>query len=461
MRLSVTTMNVHPRDRTSFIWKGRFFHLEWKISSIYFGRYLFFAYICIITIKGVTMLRQNQIAQVIDIQEATYKPSKGEILREQLQQIKNYPEYASIITGLRRVGKSTLLRQIAKSKQYKHTTYLNFDDIRLTNFETDDFNRLYKEIKDRESEELFFDEIQLVKGWEIFIHQLLREGYTVYISGSNATLLSVDLGTHLTGRNLQKELFPFSYTEFLTFEKMEASAASFQKYMLRGGIPEYLRTQEPLILSSLLDDVLIRDIAVNKGVSNVQSLRQLAIYLLTNIGKPYSANRLKSVCGVSSSTTVSDYISYMIDAYLVGSIGLYSNSLQVTARNPKKVYCYDTGLIASLSLSKTPDKGRLLENQVFIWLRHKYALYHIFYERGKGECDFVAVDTTNHPELLLQVCYELNDDNFQREMNGLTEAMQKYQLRVGFIITADVEDEFNTEAGKVNVVKAWKWMSGH
>lgn len=407
------------------------------------------------------MLRQNQIAQVIDIQEATYKPRHGEILREQLPHIKNVSEYASIITGMRRVGKSTLLRQIATSKKYQHVTYLNFDDIRLTGFEADDFNRLYKEIRTRESKELFFDEIQLVKGWEIFIHQLLREDYTIYISGSNATLLSVDLGTHLTGRHLQNELFPFSYTEFLTFEKLEASAATFQQYMLKGGIPEYLRTQEPLILSSLLDDVLIRDIAVNKGVSNVQSLRQLAVYLLSNIGKPYSANRLKSVCGVASSTTVSDYISYMIDAYLIGSIGLYSDSLQVTARNPKKVYCYDTGLIASLSLSKTPDKGRLLENMVFIWLRHHYALDHIFYEQGDGECDFVAVDTANHPELLIQVCYELNDDNFQREMNGLTEAMRKYQLHEGFIITADDEDEFSTEAGKVNVVKAWKWMSEH
>lgn len=407
------------------------------------------------------MLRQNQIAQVIDIQEATYKPRHGEILREQLPHIKNVSEYASIITGMRRVGKSTLLRQIAASKKYQHVTYLNFDDIRLTGFEADDFNRLYKEIRTRESRELFFDEIQLVKGWEIFIHQLLREDYTIYISGSNATLLSVDLGTHLTGRHLQNELFPFSYTEFLTFEKLEASAATFQQYMLKGGIPEYLRTQEPLILSSLLDDVLIRDIAVNKGVSNVQSLRQLAVYLLSNIGKPYSANRLKSVCGVASSTTVSDYISYMMDAYLVGSIGLYSDSLQVTARNPKKVYCYDTGLIASLSLSKTPDKGRLLENMVFIWLRHHYALNHIFYEQGEGECDFVAVDTANHPELLIQVCYELNDDNFQREMNGLTEAMRKYQLHEGFIITADDEDEFSTEAGKVNVVKAWKWMSEH
>ncbi len=407
------------------------------------------------------MLRQNQIAQVIDIQEATYKPRHGEILREQLPHIKNVSEYASIITGMRRVGKSTLLRQIATSKKYQHVTYLNFDDIRLTGFEADDFNRLYKEIRTRESKELFFDEIQLVKGWEIFIHQLLREDYTVYISGSNATLLSVDLGTHLTGRHLQNELFPFSYTEFLTFEETKASLSSFEQYMLKGGIPEYLRTQEPLILSSLLDDVLIRDIAVNKGVSNVQSLRQLAVYLLSNIGKPYSANRLKSVCGVASSTTVSDYISYMMDAYLVGSIGLYSDSLQVTARNPKKVYCYDTGLIASLSLSKTPDKGRLLENMVFIWLRHHYALDHIFYEQGDGECDFVAVDTANHPELLIQVCYELNDDNFQREMNGLTEAMRKYQLHEGFIITADDEDEFSTEAGKVNVVKAWKWMSEH
>ena len=340
-------------------------------------------------------------------------------------------------------------------------TYLNFDDIRLTGFEADDFNRLYNEIRARGSKELFFDEIQLVKGWEIFIHQLLREDYTIYISGSNATLLSVDLGTHLTGRHLQNELFPFSYTEFMTFEKMEASAASFQQYMLKGGIPEYLRTQEPLILSSLLDDVLIRDIAVNKGVSNVQSLRLLAVYLLSNIGKPYSANRLKSVCGVASSTTVSDYISYMIDAYLIGSIGLYSDSLQVTARNPKKAYCYDTGLVASLSLSKTPDKGRLLKNMVFIWLRHHYALDHIFYEQGEGECDFVTVDTANHPELLIQVCYELNDDNFQREMNGLTEAMRKYQLHEGLIITADDEDEFNTEDGKVNVVKVWKWMSEH
>ncbi len=403
------------------------------------------------------MLRQDQIAQVIDAQTLTYKPRRGEIVREQLPLIKNIPEFASIITGLRRVGKSTLLRQIANSRKYKHVLYLNFDDIRLSSFEQDDFNRLYNEIQARGAKVLFFDEIQLVRGWEIFIHQLLREDFIVYISGSNASLLSVDLGTHLTGRHIQNELFPFSYTEFLTFEKKQRSSTTFDQYLLMGGIPEYLRTEEPLVLSSLLDDVLVRDIAVNKGVGNVRSLRQLALYLLSNVGKPYSANRLKSVCGVSSATTVTDYISYMMDAYLLGSIGLYSNSLQVTARNPKKVYCYDTGLAASLSLSKTPDKGRLLENWAFIMLRHKYSLDHLFYGQGKGECDFVAVDATNHPELLIQVCYELTDENFQRGMDGLTEAMQKFNLHEGFIITANEKDEFNTKQGKVNVVRAWEW----
>lgn len=190
------------------------------------------------------MLRQDQIAQVIEAQALMYKPRRGEIIREQLPLIKNIPEFASIITGLRRVGKSTLLRQIANSRKYKHVLYLNFDDIRLSSFEQDDFNRLYKEIQTREAKVLFFDEIQLVKGWEIFIHQLLREDFIVYISGSNASLLSVDLGTHLTGRHIQNELFPFSYTEFLTFEKKQRSITTFDQYLLMGGIPEYLRTEE-------------------------------------------------------------------------------------------------------------------------------------------------------------------------------------------------------------------------
>lgn len=408
------------------------------------------------------MLRQNQISEVIDVQDSNLAPQKGEVIREQLPKIKNIPEYASIITGMRRVGKSTLLRQIANTLHYTSPLYLNFDDIRLSAFEKDDFTRLYNELVARGSRQLFFDEIQLVKGWEIFIHQLLREGYTIYISGSNASLLSVDLGTHLTGRHLQNELFPFSFTEFLSLKKLPATSATFQQYLQMGGIPEYLKTETPQLLSTLLDDILIRDIAVNKGVTNVKSLRQLALYLLTNIGRPYSAKRLTAICNVASPTTVIDYISYMRDAYLLDSIELFSDSIQVRARNPKKVYAYDTGLVNILSLSRTPDMGRLLENFVFISLRQKYQTNHIFYwQNAQHECDFVLTDQANHPQMLVQVCYEIDDNNFNREIDGLTHAMTFFGLNEGYILTFNEEDEFHTPAGTIYTKKALDWVAGH
>ena len=200
---------------------------------------------------------------------------------------------------MRRVGKSTLLNQVARRYDYHHALYLNFDDINLSGFEQNDFVRLYNEIKHREAHELFFDEMQLVKGWEMLVHQLLREGFVVYISGSNASMLSVDLGTHLTGRHLSTELFPFSYKEYLDYTHGMISAQSLDEYILTGGIPEHVRTRDRSILRTLLDDVLVRDIAVNKNVRNVESLKQLAVYMLSNIARPYSASKLTSVAGVS------------------------------------------------------------------------------------------------------------------------------------------------------------------
>lgn len=229
------------------------------------------------------MLRQSLISEIIDLQHSMTERQKGEIERTRLNEVLMIPEFASIVTGLRRVGKSTLLRQIATSKGYKQVLALNFDDIHLSGFEKDDFVRLYNEIRERKAHELFFDEIQLVNGWEVFIHQLLREHYTVYISGSNAAMLSTDLGTHLTGRHVPNELFPFSYLEFLQFMKKERGVSSFADYMRMGGIPEYLKSKQGVVLRTLLDDVLVRDISINKGVKNVAALRQLAVYLLSNV----------------------------------------------------------------------------------------------------------------------------------------------------------------------------------
>lgn len=402
------------------------------------------------------MIRQGQLSQVIDRQAEMQRKHAGEIKRTRLELIQEIPEFACVITGLRRVGKSTLLRQIAVEKGFGHVLSLNFDDIHLSSFGKDDFVRLYNEIKERDAKELFFDEIQLVEGWEVFVHQLLREHYTVYVSGSNAAMLSTDLGTHLTGRHIPNELFPFSFTEFLTFRKMARNAASLEEYMQSGGIPEYLKTRQPIVLRTLLDDVLVRDISVNKGVRNIAALRQLAVYLLSNVSRLYSANKLTSVCGITSPSTVLEYVSYMRDAYLLDSIGMYDTSVKVTARNPKKVYAYDLGLVDTLSLSKSPDKGHLLENLMFIQLRYQHDTNHIFYFHGEGECDFVVTGADNRPLRAIQVCHQLTDENFRRELDGLTEAMKRLGLTEGTIVTFDEKDEFTTDAGVVRIVRAWE-----
>lgn len=402
------------------------------------------------------MIRQGQLSQVIDRQAEMQRKHAGEIKRTRLELIQEIPEFACVITGLRRVGKSTLLRQIAAEKGFGHVLSLNFDDIHLSSFGKDDFVRLYNEIKERDAKELFFDEIQLVEGWEVFVHQLLREHYTVYVSGSNAAMLSTDLGTHLTGRHIPNELFPFSFTEFLTFRKMARNAASLEEYMQSGGIPEYLKTRQPIVLRTLLDDVLVRDISVNKGVRNIAALRQLAVYLLSNVSRLYSANKLTSVCGITSPSTVLEYVSYMRDAYLLDSIGMYGTSVKVTARNPKKVYAYDLGFVDTLSLSKSPDKGHLLENLMFIQLRYQHDKNHIFYFHGEGECDFVVTGADNRPLRAIQVCHQLTDENFRRELDGLTEAMKRLGLTEGTIVTFDEKDEFTTDTGVVRIVRAWE-----
>ena len=135
------------------------------------------------------------------------------------------------------------------SQRYDRALYLNFEDIRLANFATDDFTRLLREIERRGVSVLFFDEIQIVPRWEVFIHQLLNEEYTVFISGSNASLLSKELGTHLTGRHILMELFPFSYSEYLSFKQLTAGEESMTGYLRDGGVPEYVKNQTGIILN--------------------------------------------------------------------------------------------------------------------------------------------------------------------------------------------------------------------
>lgn len=396
------------------------------------------------------MIRQEEIALVIDAQRETFLKRDSGFTRDALSEIPVADSFATIITGIRRCGKSTLLLQLLH-RDYQDAIYLNFDDIRLSGFETGDLVRLHREIEKRGIKVLFFDEIQTVKGWETYINQLLRERYKVFITGSNASMLSVELGTHLTGRHLPMELFPFSYSEFIRFKTLNSGENTVMDYLKNGGIPEYLKTGASIILNALVDDILMRDIAVRNNIRDVISLRQLTAYLITNIGNLVSANKLVGMFDIKSPATFLEYFSFLKDAYLFEFIPIFSYSLKIQARNPKKIYVMDLGIYTENAISISDNMGRRLENLVFLHLRRKYK--HIFYYKDRGECDFITMEKGAAKEAI-QVCLTIDDENFEREYNGLLVAMQNLGIKEGSIVTLNQSDTFEKYGMTIRMIPA-------
>jgi predicted AAA+ superfamily ATPase len=283
----------------------------------------------------------------------------------------------------------------------------------------------------------------------------LDEGYRVFITGSNATMLSKELGTKLTGRHISKELFPFSYhQEFLAFTHEPAGYASSVNYMLSGGFPEYLKTGLPDVLMQSFNDIIIRDVSLRYNIKNTSLLQQLAVWLVSNTGKPFSGNSLKKIFQIGSSSSIMEYLAYFADAWLFFFIPKFSYSIKVQVVNPKKIYCIDNGFIKTNSVSFSPDNGRLLENMVYLQLRYKTP--EIFYFSEKKECDFVVF----HQKKLqgvYQVCWQLDQENMDREIAGLTEAMDFFGLKSAVIITIDQSDQFILKGKTIRVLPFYEW----
>jgi predicted AAA+ superfamily ATPase len=284
---------------------------------------------------------------------------------------------------------------------------------------------------------------------------LLNEGYQVFITGSNASLLSKELGTHLTGRHLSLELMPFSFNEFLAFHEEKPTSNNLSRYLKVGGMPEYVKYEEPQILMNLINDILFRDIAVRHGIRDVETLKKLTVYLISNIGRLVSANKLTDVFGIKSATTILEYFGYLSDSYLVEFLPIFSYSIKTQNRNPKKVYTLDNGIAETISLSFSEDEGRKLENLVYQHLRRKGL--EIYYFKDKKECDFV-VREKNSITHLIQVCYDLSMNNQQREINGLLEAMSYFDVSRGTIVTFDQKDEFIFDDKTIEVIPAHFWL---
>ena len=389
--------------------------------------------------------------------------------RSKFESIRDLPGIV-ILSGVRRCGKSILLHQIRavnKEKDY----YLNFDDERLLHFTIDDFQQLHETFIELfgVQKTFYFDEIQNIKNWEFFIRRLHNEGNKVYITGSNANLLSKELGTHLTGRHIQIELYPFSFKEFLDFKHVKISEEDFyttegraqlrkqfEHYQNQGGFPEYLKNNNTEYLKSLYDSILYRDILVRNNISNVFEIRELGYFVSGNIAKPISFNSLKHVINVKHVNTVKNYLTHFEDTYLVFLLNKFDYSIKKQLTNPKKLYFIDNALARNISYRFSEDRGRFLENTVFLELKRR--AYELYYHKGKYECDFLLREKSKITQAI-QVTTSLMDENTKkREVTGLLEALDTHNLKEGIICTENEEFTMELDNKIIKVMPVWKWL---
>jgi len=371
-----------------------------------------------------------------------------------------------VVSGVRRSGKSTLLRQIAGRCDDHH--FIDFDDERLIDFTTADFADLMVIFaKLSPARTILIDEIQNVAGWERFVRRIHDEGYKVCLTGSNAKLLSSELATHLTGRHAKIELYPFSFAETLAFkgvahDRISASVKArllgeLDLYIAHGGFPEYLRYGDEEFLKRTFDDIVYRDIVQRFGVRDVKAFRQVAHTIFSNVTSELSYNAMASMVGLKSAMTVRNYCGYLEESYLIFELFRYDYSVKRQNLSNKKMYVVDNGMRNVSAFRFSGDLGKLLENLVFVELKRRGK--RLFFHRDKHECDFLLEERGGIAEAL-QVCHALDAVNIERERRGLAEAMRKFSLRSGTIVTYSQEETEETAEGTVRVVPAFKWLLG-
>lgn len=382
-----------------------------------------------------------------------------------------------VVLGPRRAGKSVFCLTLLQDRPF---LYFNFDDEGLPGEGSLHHDNLMKELHVAygKTKNIFFDEIQNVPKWELFINRLHREGYNIVLSGSNANLLSRELATALTGRHIPIEIFPFDFGEFLRAKRFayhpnslalpEEKAKLFahlERYLSGGGFPEVVvKDLDPKgYLGVLYDSLLFKDVVKRHRVRYSEEISDLGSYVMSNASNLYSVRRLARVLHFRSNTTLEKYLRYLIEAYLLFSLGRYSHKAGERLKSPRKMYAVDTGFTLAKAVQHSPDTGKLMENLVFIELvkRGYHPNHDVFYykTRNDREVDFL-LKKGEHISDLIQVAYQTNDDVvLARETKALLEASQELGAGTLTIITWDEEREIKKE-GKpiIRCIPLWKWL---
>jgi predicted AAA+ superfamily ATPase len=381
-----------------------------------------------------------------------------------------------VILGPRRAGKSVFALMLLKDKNF---AYFNFDDESLPGEEKIDLDELLSELKQvyGDTKYILFDEIQNLPNWELFVNRLHRSGYNLVLTGSNASLLSMELATHLTGRHIPIEILPFDFKEVLKAKQYEVSADKLllpdekakllvylSQYMTNGGYPEVVtKDVEPRgYLDTLFDAVLFKDVIKRHKVRFSKQIDDLGSYLINNVSNPYTARKLAKTLSLKSDVTTAKYLGYLTEAYLLFSLDRHSTKVGARLQSPKKTYVVDNGLVTAKAVQHSPDSGKLMENLVFTELvkRGNQPNRELFYykTRNDREVDFVLKKGYKIVELI-QVCYDLaNPDVEQREIKALLEAGDELKVTKLTVLTWSDKREMKKEGGVIRFTPLWEWL---
>ncbi|HLC75070.1 MAG TPA: ATP-binding protein [Candidatus Nanoarchaeia archaeon] len=415
------------------------------------------------------MITKEILRQIVMRQKETFG-SKESVPREILPEILRWmsDDRVLVITGVRRCGKSTLLKQLMEKAS--GWCYVHFEDERMIDFAAQDFELLNEVLIEvyGPAQIYFFDEIQNVDKFETFVRRLQDEGKKIIITGSNASLLSKEFGTKLTGRYKSFEVYPFSFREFMSFrhinlsekdvyspEKKVSMLKAFREYLTLGGLPEYLRNNDIDYVRTVYENILYKDIITRYSIRREKILKELVNILATSTSSRFTYNSLKNTLGLSNAITVKEYISYLCNSYLFFELLQFSYSVRRQLGSPRKIYLVDSAFGDICGLQFSPNKGRILENAVFIELQRKGK--NIYYFSDDGECDFVIKSGTKITEAV-QVCYALDDSNREREINGLVKAMTALKLDRGLILTFEQREDIHVKGKLIQIMPVFLWL---
>lgn len=424
------------------------------------------------------ILKRIIVSQKEEIRE---KFEKGNIIPRaiDLQKLQSYLQIPNVlaITGIRRCGKSVLSWQIAQDDE--PFAYLNFDDERLLRFTANDFDLLLEAFYELYGnfEYIVLDELQNIKGWELFVNRL-RRTKKVIITGSNSKLLSGELSTHLTGRYIDFMLMPFNFKEYLVYHKIPVNSDDIystqkiglvkkhlEEYVKGGGFPEtYLLGREMLL--RIYSDIIEKDIVKRRAIKKNVLFRDVSRYLISNSSLECSFNKLKNIFGIKDINTIRSWISVLESSFLVFMVERFSYKLKESMLAPKKIYSIDTGMEYVIGFDVSDNKGAMLENAVAVELKRRKSYYdstmEMYYwkDYNNHEVDFV-IKKGKSIQQLIQVCYDLmNIKTREREFKSLYTAANDLQCNNLLIITWDTEGNEQYKDKIITIIPLWKWLLG-